>query len=324
MRIVIFTSWGGAYANPILKSLLNNNKLEIVRIYSQGVHMKRISNYHPSYYLNYKDNVSEMIRRQKYEDFNIIKSANDKEIIHFVKENKIDYIFTIGYGEILKKEIINAPIKGVINFHPGLLPENQGADPISSVILNNIKTTGVTVHFIDEGVDTGDIILRKEWTYSQEISYIALQLELGFFSASFIEMLLEILSQERINTIKQDNTKSKYYKKPNDEQGLFNFNMSSEEICRIVKTFSGQHQKAYFVFKKHRIYVGNCEIIKNVKGYEETEIIDQALGYLCIASKNGAVLLKEITIDDLNVDLSNQLINILFDITSKKISDGKV
>ena len=89
----------------------------------------------------------------------------------FEEITNFDYIFTIGYGEIIKKELIKEARNKIINFHPGLLPENCGADPFISSLTNKNEKSGVTLHYIDEGIDSGEILLRKEILLS--IKYVS-------------------------------------------------------------------------------------------------------------------------------------------------------
>ena len=312
MRIVIFTAWGGLFPIPILNQLLGNDSIEVVKIYTQGIHWKRIKEYHPSYYLNYKDNVAAMIERKEYSDFEIIISANQPEVVQFIKENSIDCIFTIGYGEILEKGVINAPKKGIINFHPGLLPENKGADPFASSIFNNEFKTGVTFHYIDEGIDTGDIIYRKEIECLKSDNYDLLQLKIGIQATIELNEFIKSLIEEKSLRIGQKKGDGSYFNKLKNSQRLFNFRMNGQEICRIVNTFSGGNGKSYFQFLSHKIYVGSCEFIENKVSYEKTDLVDQGLGYLVVACSDGLVLLKSLFVDDLTLDLSNQLLNELF------------
>ena len=312
MRIVIFTAWGGLSSAPILNQLFKNDAVEIVKIYSQGVYWKKIKEYHPSYYLNYKDNIAAMIDREDYSNFEVVKSANEPQVVEFIKNNNIDYIFTIGYGEILKKEIINAPQKAIINFHPGLLPENKGADPVASVIANSNSKAGFTFHYIDEGVDTGDILYRKEIDCLRTDNYDLLQLKIGIQTAIVLDEFIKSLIEEKIIQIEQKEGEGGYFKKLKNSQALFNFRMNGQEISRIVNTFSGNYSKAYFEFLNQKIYVGSCEFIENKASYKQTELVDQGLGYLVVACSDGVVLLKSVFIGDLRLDLSNQLLNKLF------------
>ena len=90
------------------------------------------------------------------------KVRNNLEIIEKIKELKPEVICVVAYGKILPKEILEIPKLGCINVHGSLLPKYRGAAPIQWAVLNGDKTTGVTTMYMDEGMDTGDMILKEE------------------------------------------------------------------------------------------------------------------------------------------------------------------
>ena len=90
------------------------------------------------------------------------KIKNNPEFIEQIKSLNPDVICVVAYGKILPKEILDIPKYGCINVHASLLPKYRGAAPIQWSILNGDKKTGVTTMYMDEGMDTGDIILQKE------------------------------------------------------------------------------------------------------------------------------------------------------------------
>ena len=90
------------------------------------------------------------------------KVKNNTEFIEKIKAIKPDVICVVAYGKILPKEILEIPSKGCINVHGSLLPKYRGAAPIQWAIINGDKTTGVTTMYMDEGMDTGDMILKRE------------------------------------------------------------------------------------------------------------------------------------------------------------------
>ena len=90
------------------------------------------------------------------------KVRNNTEIIEIIKELKPEVICVVAYGKILPKEILEIPKLGCINVHGSLLPKYRGAAPIQWAVLNGDKTTGVTTMYMDEGMDTGDMILKEE------------------------------------------------------------------------------------------------------------------------------------------------------------------
>ena len=75
MKVVLFVAWGGLFAVPIIRKFLSSD-CDVVRIYSQGIYRDRLEKYHPSYSLNYKDNVAEYVSKQGYEKYSIITSIN--------------------------------------------------------------------------------------------------------------------------------------------------------------------------------------------------------------------------------------------------------
>ena len=90
------------------------------------------------------------------------KVRKNVEFIEEIKKLNPDVICVVAYGKILPKEILEIPKLGCINVHGSLLPKYRGAAPIQWAVLNGDKTTGITTMYMDEGMDTGDIILKQE------------------------------------------------------------------------------------------------------------------------------------------------------------------
>ena len=89
------------------------------------------------------------------------KKIKDEKIIEKIKEINPDLIIVVAYGKILPKEIIDIPKYGIINVHSSLLPKYRGASPIHSAILNGDTKSGVSIMYIEEGLDSGDVILQE-------------------------------------------------------------------------------------------------------------------------------------------------------------------
>lgn len=90
------------------------------------------------------------------------KVRNNTEFIEKMKALKPDVICVVAYGKILPKDILEIPKYGCINVHASLLPKYRGAAPIQWAVINGEKTTGVTTMYMDEGMDTGDMLLKQE------------------------------------------------------------------------------------------------------------------------------------------------------------------
>ena len=94
--------------------------------------------------------------------FKIKGSVHDEVLLKKITELKPDLILSLRYGEILKKPLLKIPNKGVINFHPSLLPKYKGLGPIFQALLHDEKEVGFSLHYIDEGIDAGKIIKREK------------------------------------------------------------------------------------------------------------------------------------------------------------------
>lgn len=106
--------------------------------------------------------VKEFALSKEIKIFQPIKVRKNEEFIEEIKKIKPDLICVVAYGKILPKEILEIPKYGCINVHGSLLPKYRGAAPIQWAVLNGDKTTGITTMFMDEGMDTGDILLKEE------------------------------------------------------------------------------------------------------------------------------------------------------------------
>ncbi len=106
--------------------------------------------------------VKEFALEKSLKIFQPEKVRNNNDFINSIKQLNPDIICVVAYGKILPKEILEIPKLGCINVHASLLPKYRGAAPIQWAILNGDKVTGITTMYMDEGMDTGDMILKEE------------------------------------------------------------------------------------------------------------------------------------------------------------------
>ncbi len=95
---------------------------------------------------------------------NYVKQGKDeaeKEIVRLIIQNSIDIIFLAGFMRILDKNLIDGVKCPIINIHPSLLPKHKGSKGIEDAFLSNDKTSGITIHYVNEELDSGEMILQK-------------------------------------------------------------------------------------------------------------------------------------------------------------------
>jgi methionyl-tRNA formyltransferase len=161
-----------------------------------------------------------------------IKNSNALQIIEDLKP---DVIVVVAYGKILPKEILTCCKYGCINVHASLLPYYRGAAPIQWAILNGDKKTGVSIMQMDEGIDTGDIILTKETEISINETSEELFDRLDVIGANALIEALEIIEQGKANPTKQPEGNYEYAKMITKELSPINWNETALNIHNKVR-----------------------------------------------------------------------------------------
>ena len=132
-----------------------------------------------------------------------LKIRKNTEFIEEMKALKPDIICVVAYGKILPKEILDIPENGCINVHGSLLPKYRGAAPIQWAILNGDKTTGITTMYMDEGMDTGDMILKREVEIGSDETTGELWNRLSKIGGELLVKTLKQIEEETAPRIKQ-------------------------------------------------------------------------------------------------------------------------
>lgn len=131
------------------------------------------------------------------------KLRGNKEIVDILKNINPDVICVVAYGKIIPKEILEIPKYGCINVHPSLLPKYRGSAPIQWAILNGDKETGVTTMYLDEGMDSGDIILQTKTPIDKDETSGELWDRLSKIGAELLVETLEKIENKTAPRIKQ-------------------------------------------------------------------------------------------------------------------------
>jgi methionyl-tRNA formyltransferase len=159
-----------------------------------------------------------------------------KELGQAIAQHHITVGLTMTFPYKLPKSILEQPEKGFINFHYGLLPQCRGPQPILWHILNGDADGGITLHRMDEGIDTGPIVLQEKLPIGLYDTYGMMQAKLAHLGAKSAATLLKILSfGSIIPATPQDETKAAYYVNPTAKDLTIHFKtMDSHQIIRII------------------------------------------------------------------------------------------
>ena len=176
-----------------------------------------------------------------------------------LKEIAPDIIVVVAYGKILPKEILNIPPLGCVNGHASLLPKYRGASPIQWCIVCGEEKTGVSTMFMDEGMDTGDILEMAEVQIGEEETAEELFDRLAVLSADLMVSTVEKLGKGEITPTPQNHDEATYAPIIKKEMALIDFSKTATEIHNTVRGYYSW-PCAYFFRNGKRVKVISCRV----------------------------------------------------------------
>jgi methionyl-tRNA formyltransferase len=149
-----------------------------------------------------------------------------------------DLVVVAAFGQILPREILEEPPRGCINVHPSLLPRYRGAAPINWTLIRGEAVTGVTIMRVDEGVDTGDMLLQTETPVGQNETYDQLHDRLALLGADLLLQAVQSLEAGTVTPRPQDDALATHAPRLTREDGRIDWRGPSEAIARLVRGLS--------------------------------------------------------------------------------------
>lgn len=221
-------------------------------------------------------------------------TLKDGEAEKVLKDINPDVIVVVAYGKILPKSILDIPKYGCVNGHASLLPKYRGASPIQWCIVCGETVTGVTTMYMNEGMDTGDILEQTQVQIGENETAEELFERLSVVSADLMVSTLKKLEKGTVIPQKQNEDEATYAPIIKKEMALVDFNKTAKEICNGVRGYYSW-PCAYTFLDGKRV-----KIIKAVVGNKtnaEAGTVSQNTGELHIACKDGSVNVLELQLE---------------------------
>ena len=160
----------------------------------------------------------------------------DGEAFAIIEELKPELIVVAAYGKILPEEILNYPKHGCINVHSSILPKYRGAAPINWALLDGEKETGVTIMYMEKGLDTGDIIAVAKTSIDPAEDALQLTNRLAVLGAETLLTVVKDMEEgKEITREKQDDSRSSYASMLSREMSPVDWNRTADEIINQIR-----------------------------------------------------------------------------------------
>ncbi|MBI5233435.1 MAG: methionyl-tRNA formyltransferase, partial [Deltaproteobacteria bacterium] len=226
MRVVFMGT--SLFAVPSLKALLDDAGIEVILVATQPDRPKgrgRIVGETPVKGLALGHNLPVLQPEQ----------LKEEGFIEVLKALVPDFIVVVAYGKILHRVILDIPRHGCVNLHASLLPAYRGAAPINWAIIKGEEKTGVTTMLMDEGMDTGPMLLKDEVRIGERETALGLSERLSVEGAVLLVKTLQLLYSGKITALPQDSAFASYAPILKKQDGRIDWTKSAMDIDRLVR-----------------------------------------------------------------------------------------
>lgn len=279
----------GPWSHNAFELLVNDSSIEIAFIVPRS---------------DSKDDTLKKYAEQHKIDYLKGYNINSDEFLTKVVPYKCDLFVSMSFNQIFRKQIINLPRLKTINCHAGKLPFYRGRNILNWALINDEKDFGITVHYIDEGIDTGDIILQRLYPISDEDNYATL-LETAFKEcAQILYDAIKIIQLDKVERIIQTDIHpiGFYCGRRGEGDEIINWNKNSRTIFNFIRAICKPGPMATTYLGDNVVRINKARLIENAPNYINT--IGQVVG----KTKQGFIIkTADSTIEVCEIESNNQI-----------------
>ena len=242
----------------------------------------------------------------------VLQPANIKEEYEEILALEPDLIITCAYGQIIPRELLNYPRLGCINVHASLLPKLRGGAPINRAIMEGYTKTGITIMYMNTGMDAGDIITQEEIEILDTDTYTSLHDKLKILGRDLLIKTLPSIIDGTNTRTKQDESQVTYGFVIKKEDARIDFSKKRRQIINLIRGLN-EVPGAYCYFEGKLLKVFDAYITPNfVQGYDGqiTALYKDGIG---VKVSNGEIVLTKVQLEGKNKMNAKDFINGLKD-----------
>ena len=236
------------------------------------------------------------------------KSLRVDETYNLIKEYNPDLIVVVAYGMIIPKNIIDIPKYGIINVHSSLLPKYRGAAPIHAAIINGDDKTGVSIMYISEGLDEGDVILTKETPIYLEDNLGSLHDRLKVLGAEGVKETIKLMETNKVIRHPQDNNLATFVKPIKKEETKIDFNDKSINIFNKIRGMN-PFPVAYTTLNDKVLKLYDSMYVEYIGDEIPGTVIYLGKEGIKVKTGDGAIFIKELKLEGKKKQKATDFIN---------------
>ena len=284
MRIIYMAT--PDFAVPVLRRLHESDEHEVVAVITQpdkarGRHGTPVPT-----------PVKEYALANQIDVYTPIK-IKDPDFVDLLRSIDCDVMVVFAFGQILSSEILHMKKYGCINIHTSLLPAWRGAAPMQWAIMEGDEYSGVTIMQMDEGIDTGDILMSERVKLSPDETTQSLTDKLIDIGSRLIMDTLAGVKDGALTPVKQDSEKSTYARLLSKEMGKIDFSESAIQIERKIRALS-EWPGVYCTYKGKTVKFYTAEVVQGNSIYGPGFVSDVTKKEFFLQTGDGQLLIKRL------------------------------
>ncbi|MCM4158778.1 methionyl-tRNA formyltransferase [Antarcticibacterium flavum] len=281
LRIGYFAD--GPWSHLAFEKIINDPNLEVVFIVPRSDTMdKTLNNYAEKYSI----------------DYFLCANVNSESSIKKIKSYDCDLLVSMSFNQIFRQEIIDLTPGKIINCHAGKLPFFRGRNVLNWALINDEKEFGITVHYVDAGIDTGDIILQRTFPISDTDNYNSL-LQIAYKEcANILYDSLQMFVENKVKRIPQKNIHSvgMYCGRRGKGDEIVDWNDTSRNVFNFIRSISDPGPQAQCFYEGEMIKINKAMYIEEAPYYlgKPGQILSKTKDGFLVKTKDSFIEIMEI------------------------------
>ena len=183
------------------------------------------------------------------------RDPNDPAFVAVLKRLEADFLFSCYYRHMLKRPVLELPRLGALNMHGSLLPRYRGRCPVNWVLINGESETGVTLHYMEEKADQGDIVGAKRVPITPEDTALTLFARLTVAAGALMRECYPLLRTGRAPRAPQDHAQASYFGGRTPEDGLIHWQQSALQIYNLMRAVTHPYPGAFTYLGGRKLFI---------------------------------------------------------------------
>jgi methionyl-tRNA formyltransferase len=184
-----------------------------------------------------------------------VRNMNDPEAIETLRRVAPDLLFCVGWTQLLKKDVLDLPRLGCLGFHASRLPAYRGRAPVNWAIINGERQTGNTLMFLDEGVDTGDILAQRTFPIEDHDTCATVYEKVARSEDEMIREVMSLIHEGRMPRRPQDHAAATVMPRRRPGDGIVDWTRTTKQLHDWVRALTHPYPGAFTTLEGRRVWI---------------------------------------------------------------------